>query len=217
MFGTAEATREAIAAICGRFDAPHVLDIGCGEGHLLCSLAPCIARGVGIDIAESAISTARQRAAGLDHLRFRVACAEQVSEADFGVFDIALFGASLEHMADPRVALQTIRACVREGGLVVVVVIAPQAPHAILSRWWLKHSQTPVILHSGVSGLQAIAASVGFQVHQVTALYRGSRQGRAARMLGPLLQAYDRLGGPTQVVALEDAAAVRSEPGTAAT
>lgn len=212
MFGTAEATREVIAAICGRFDAPHVLDIGCGEGDLLRSLAPCIARGVGIDIAEPAIDLARQRAAGLDHLRFRVASAEQVAEADFGVFDIALFGASLEHMADPRVALQAVRACVREGGLVLVVVIAPQAPHAIFSRWWLKHSRTPVILHPGVSGLQAIAASAGFQVHQVSPLYRGSRRGRAARMLGTLLQAYDRVGGPTQVVALKDAAAVLHPP-----
>jgi 2-polyprenyl-3-methyl-5-hydroxy-6-metoxy-1,4-benzoquinol methylase len=200
--GTFEATLETIAALCQARGAPRVLDIGCGTGALLTALAPAIHAGVGIDSRQRAIDSARRRAAGLDNLAFHALPVEQLPDHDLGHFDIILFVGSLEHMADPRMALQAAGTRAHRDSRIAVVAISPEAPHARLSRRLLQSSANPVVAHLGVERLRRVAEQAGLEVERVQPLYRGSRRTRGARVVGRILAGYDTLGGPTCTVIL---------------
>lgn len=203
--GTFEATLETVAELCRPHGAARVLDVGCGTGELLSALAPQIRFGVGIDISERAIDSARHRAAGLDNLSFHVLPAEQLPDHDLGRFDVILFVGSLEHMADPRIALRAACARAHRASRIAVVAISPDAPHARISRSLLRWSANPVVAHLGADGLRTLAAHAGLAVEGVRPLYRGSRGTRSARAAGRILKGYDSLGGPTCAVVLRPA------------
>lgn len=200
--GTFEATREAIVELCHVQGAARVLDVGCGSGALLAALAPEIRFGVGIDRCESAIDLARRRTAGLDNLAFHTLSAEHLPDHDLKNFDVILFVGSLEHMADPYIALRAVSSRAHDGSRIAVVAISPTAPHARLSRSALRWSANPVVAHLGADGLHSVAQHVGLEVDDVRPLYRGSRRTRGTRVVGWALKEYDRLGGPTCLVIL---------------
>ncbi len=200
--GTYDATRDAVRGICRSYGRARVLDIGCGDGRLLAALAPDIASGWGIDISTERLREARQATGGHPHLEFRNMPVERLAQEEGEPFDVVLFVGSLEHMQDPLRALAAVRSWIRPGGRVVVAAIAPRAPHAILSRWWLRGSDNPVVQHLGIEGLRVIAQPAGFEVDRIVDLRRGSRRGWAARALQGLLSVYDALGGPTRAVIL---------------
>ena len=202
-FGTFEATRWILTEICRLYDNPRVLDVGCGSGDLLISLASEIRHGVGIDISRRAVEAAGCRALGFDQLKFQVLAATQLPDRNLGQFEIILFIGSLEHMADPELALQATMARAHPESRVVVVVISPKAPHAIVSLFGLRFSRRPVVAHLGVDGLRLVAKRAGFQIEDVHALYRGSRKSWPARVVGKLLSMYDNVGGPTCAVMLK--------------
>jgi SAM-dependent methyltransferase len=199
-FDTHEATVEVLAELCGRYRQPRVLDIGCGDGRHLRALAPRIGAGLGIDVSAVAIRAAAEAAAPFPHLEFRVLPVEKLPATPREPFDLALFVGSLEHMADPRAALEAAHSRLHADGRMVVVAIAPQAPHAILSRLALRRSPMPVVGHLGVEGVRRLAAGSGLRIEEARPLRRGTAR---RPWLRPLLAAYDRLGGPTQAVILE--------------
>ncbi|GGX98632.1 hypothetical protein GCM10007160_27790 [Litchfieldella qijiaojingensis] len=203
--GTFEATLEAITELCHARGSARVLDVGCGSGALLTALAPEIRLGVGIDKSEAAIGFARRRAEGFDNLTFHALPIERLPDHHPGQFDVILFVGSLEHMADPHIALKAASTRMHEGSRIAVVAISPQSPHAILSHTALRWSATPVVGHLGANDLRSIASHVGLEVESVRDLYRGSRKRRSARAAGWLLKQYDRLGGPTCIITLKPA------------
>jgi SAM-dependent methyltransferase len=72
--------------------AGSVLDVGTGTGRLALALAPRARRVVGLDTDASALAEARRRAgqAGLDHVRFVVADAEEADYRALGRPDVVV-------------------------------------------------------------------------------------------------------------------------------
>jgi 2-polyprenyl-3-methyl-5-hydroxy-6-metoxy-1,4-benzoquinol methylase len=86
-----------------------VLDLGCGSGHLLAALEP--ASGVGVDVAEAAVRTARETY-GCDELRFLegdAADAALLSRAG-GPFDVILLVNVVTHLTDVQATLEALHA-----------------------------------------------------------------------------------------------------------
>ncbi|MDX1419895.1 MAG: bifunctional 2-polyprenyl-6-hydroxyphenol methylase/3-demethylubiquinol 3-O-methyltransferase UbiG [Rubricoccaceae bacterium] len=96
-----------------------VLDVACGAGLVAFPLAERGHRVRGVDLAEGAIETARQRTpAGLD-VSFAVADAYATGEPG-GHYDAALLLDMLEHVERPGDVLREAARVLRPGGIVVV-------------------------------------------------------------------------------------------------
>ncbi len=127
---------EAMWSVAGSGAAPTVLDCGGGSGSAAVPLARAGARVTVVDVSPDALATLRRRAAeaGVDDVVVAVpgdveTLAELVRP---GSFDLALAHEVLEAVDHPDVALASIAAAVRPGGLVSVVVGNPVA--AVLAR-----------------------------------------------------------------------------------
>jgi MoaA/NifB/PqqE/SkfB family radical SAM enzyme/SAM-dependent methyltransferase len=105
-----------LAGLSGR-----VLDLGCGEGPYLATLAARAQAGeiayVGVDPDEGRL---RVLASRFPFARFLAAPAESLP-ADLGAFDHALVLRSYNHLADPGAALRRAAELLRPGGTLLVV------------------------------------------------------------------------------------------------
>ena len=114
-----------------------VLDVGCGTGQYLLSLADQFDMAVGIDIAPGMVERARSHAhrQGLSsRLRFEVLPAGQLPAWQSDPFDTALFLGSLEHLPDPARAIADVAGKLRPGGLLVVLLLHPRHPLGRLAQ-----------------------------------------------------------------------------------
>ncbi|TRO47619.1 class I SAM-dependent methyltransferase [Candidatus Bathyarchaeota archaeon] len=119
--GGKEATR-ALIQMCGIAPESHVLDVGCGTGYTACEIArEHGSRVTGIDISETMVSKAMQRARkeGLgDRVEFRVADVFSLPFDD-AFYDIALFESVLTPIpGDKLEALMEVVRVVRPGGMI---------------------------------------------------------------------------------------------------
>ena len=111
----------------GAFFLPHLrpgmrlLDCGCGPGSITLGLAQAVAPGeaIGIDLAQSQVKQARERAAaqGLDQLTFECGDVYQLPFQDHS-FDAVFSHAMLEHLGDPLAVLREMRRVLKPGGVV---------------------------------------------------------------------------------------------------
>ena len=102
--GLPEVPRNAVIAGYSRSigRARTVLDIGCGEGHLLTWLYPESATSyMGIDVSKVAIEQARRRTA--NQTRFEVADAATFEPSE--QFDVIVLNAVLDYIAEPEQVL----------------------------------------------------------------------------------------------------------------
>ena len=101
----------------------HVLDVGCGTGEDAQAIAQGVApsgRIVGLDISETMIGEARQRAEGKGlPVEYCVGDAHHLDFND-STFDIACTFSAFEILADPRQALKEMIRTVKPGGFVIV-------------------------------------------------------------------------------------------------
>jgi ubiquinone/menaquinone biosynthesis C-methylase UbiE len=83
-----------------------VLEVGCGTGVLTRALAlwPDVSAVVGVDVAPSLLSKARELAADLPNLTFRQADARSLPFED-ETFDVVVFHTTLTHVPGPERAL----------------------------------------------------------------------------------------------------------------
>ena len=118
-----------------------VLDIACGPGALLPTLAPCARTVVGVDLTFRALQLARETKPGSalliralsENLPFRPAS-----------FDAALLRLALHHFVEPSLALESARSVIRPGGrLVVLDLLAPEDPEARPLRDALERFRDP--------------------------------------------------------------------------
>jgi ubiquinone/menaquinone biosynthesis C-methylase UbiE len=103
----------------------HVLDIGCGTGQSTREAARAAASGsaLGVDLSAEALALARQLSAGegLRNVAFEQADA-QVCQFPTKRFDLAISRFGVMFFADPMAAFANIRAAVRPGGRLVLLV-----------------------------------------------------------------------------------------------
>jgi ubiquinone/menaquinone biosynthesis C-methylase UbiE len=115
----------ALLRACAIRSHEHVLDIGCGTGQTTREAARLAATGsaLGVDITEPMIARARALAAaeGLHNVRFEHGDA-QVHAFPSQYFDLAISRYGMMFFADPIAAFRNIRAALRPGGRLVMMV-----------------------------------------------------------------------------------------------
>lgn len=104
---------------------PRVLDIGCGNGALLCQLADAIGESVGIDPSEGMLACARRRAAEHSHLRFEKVNGPHLPLADNSV-DVVISMLSFRYLDWDPLMMEIMRVLAPGGRLLIVdMVTAP--------------------------------------------------------------------------------------------
>jgi len=110
---------EAVAEIAARERPRAVIDVGCGAGNLLRAVVEKTApeRVVGIDYASAGIRRARELVPSGE---FR---AQSLYDLDLAEsFDLVLCTEVLEHVRDPKSAVEVlVRLCARPGSIVITV------------------------------------------------------------------------------------------------
>ncbi len=104
---------EALEPLAGR----HVVDIGCGAGHLAKTLVARGAVATGVDPNGDAVAAARRAVPGASFLE---AFAEDLPLPDGGATG-AVFLNSLHHASDPGAALREAGRVLRRGAPIIVV------------------------------------------------------------------------------------------------
>jgi SAM-dependent methyltransferase len=115
-----------------------VLDLGCGNGALLQRLAPRIAGGLGVDASAAMVERARQRCAGLPHVRIERVDGPRLPAED-GSIDVAISMLSFRYLDwDPMLA--ELRRVLRPSGRLFVIdmvdkpVEARHVPRMLLDK-----------------------------------------------------------------------------------
>jgi SAM-dependent methyltransferase len=96
-----------------------VLDVGCGAGHDLRSLADAGAASVGVDPSAHMLAESRQRGRGAERTYLVRGDGEALSFASSS-FDAARIERVLLHAHDPRAILEEVRRVLHPGGRLVV-------------------------------------------------------------------------------------------------
>ena len=138
-----------------------ILEVGCGNGDVLRSLAP--RAGLGLDISEAMIAVARERQADLSTLGFEVGDAEDL--VGLPLYDAVILPDLLEHVTDWRRALREAAAHVKPSGRLALSTPNPLWAPAlyVLEKLRLKTPEGPhrfVWLRSITCELQKIGLTV---------------------------------------------------------
>ncbi len=99
-------------------------DLGCGTGALLSTLAPHVARVIGVDASDEMLAAARARTAGLDNVELRRGTLEALP-IDDATLDAATMMLVLHHLPSPALALAEAARVLKPGGRLLVVDMAP--------------------------------------------------------------------------------------------
>lgn len=117
------AAREAAFFLPSMRPGTRLLDVGCGPGSITLGLAAAVAPGeaVGLDVEESVLDAARERAAvdGVTNVRFEAGDVAALPFPD-GSFDAVFAHTLLEHVGDGGAALREMRRVLRPGGVIGV-------------------------------------------------------------------------------------------------
>lgn len=142
--GLAQFGDAAIAAEPPR-GGDRIVDLGCGFGDTarqLAAIAGPDSRVVGIDAAERFIETSRDEtaAAGVENVEFRVADVQV--EVPGGPYDYAFARMGTMFFANPVIAMRNVRAALRPGGVLNMVVWRRK-----LDNEWMFRSEEVVDRH----------------------------------------------------------------------
>lgn len=163
-----------------------VLDLGCGPGTDLASLAAEVAPTgsvIGLDSSEEMVGQARRRTADSPAVEVRLGDVHALPLGDADV-DRARTDRLLQHAADPAGALREIRRVLRPGGRLVMAEpdwdsLAIDHPDVETSRAYTRYVADSAV-RNGVIGRQAarLAQEAGFTVPTivpVTSVFRDVR------------------------------------------
>jgi ArsR family transcriptional regulator len=95
-------------------------DLGTGTGGLAATLAPFVARVIGVDRSAAMLEAAERRLEGADNVELRQGDLEELPVTD-GELDIAVLSLVLHYVVDPPDVLRDARRALAPGGRLVVV------------------------------------------------------------------------------------------------
>ncbi len=178
--GIRTATHEGAFFIPHLTPTMHLLDCGCGPGTITVGLAQIVAKGhvTGMDREAAELEQARRYAEqqGVANVTFQLGNLYEIPFPD-GTFDAVFAHAVLQHLAEPKRALQEMRRVLKPGGLIGVReedrdadIIYPCPPllqetHALLMRLWQEIGGDPYF----PKRYRAVFREVGFTRIQMSA------------------------------------------------
>src|SRR5688500_15993898 len=151
-------------------------DLGCGTGLVTATLAPHVARVIGVDSSDEMLAAARVRLAAVDHVELRKGSLEELPIAD-GVLDAAVMMLVLHHLPMPALALAEARRVLRPGARLLVIDMAAH------DREEYRQQMGHVWLGFGDDQMRRLLEQAGFQAPTVVSL------APAAAAKGPALMA----------------------------
>ncbi|MEU3656777.1 methyltransferase domain-containing protein [Streptomyces sp. NPDC032161] len=170
-----------------------VLDLGCGPGTDLASLAQAVtATGtvIGVDHDETAVEAARKRTTDQHAVTVRLGDIHDLPLPDHTA-DRARTDRVLQHVADPARALREIRRVLRPGGRLVMgepdwETLTVDHPDSSLSRAYTQFVTDKVVRNARIGRqLPRLAAEAGFAVPTVIPITPAFRDAQAAdKILG---------------------------------
>jgi ubiquinone/menaquinone biosynthesis C-methylase UbiE len=120
----------ALLDVSRRVKAERALEVGCGTGHWLSVIQPCVPYVCGLDLSLGMLQKAQQQQKAFSLIRGH---ANQLPFAT-DTFDIVFCVNALHHFDDPRGFVHDARCLLRQGGALVVVGMNP---HSGRDRWSL--------------------------------------------------------------------------------
>ena len=114
-----EEPRAVAAALLDPRPSDRLLDIGCGTGITVRSLASRVERAVGIDISPSMIEYAREQARGVDNVEFAVAESSELPFPDASLTAV-LCTFSFHHYPQPEASVREMARVLVGGGRLVL-------------------------------------------------------------------------------------------------
>jgi len=140
-----------------------VADLGCGTGAMVATLAPHVARVIGVDASAEMLAAAGERTAALDNIELRAGSLESLPLEDRSV-DAALLTLVLHHLPSPATALVEAARVLKPGGRLLIVDMAPHDHEEYrqqMGHVWLGFSEAQI---------QRWLADAGFEPARVFAL-----------------------------------------------
>ncbi len=134
------------------------LDVGCGDGDFLAHLRRRGWQVVGLELSAAAAGRARERGVEVRE--------EELEAAGFapGSFDLVTLWHVLEHLPDPRRALEEARRVLRPGGLLVLEVPNISSPtFRLCGERWFPLDVPRHLQHFDPRSLERILALSGFE------------------------------------------------------
>lgn len=185
--------RALIARYLGRLEPPRrVLDIGSGQGDLLCSLRAELpdVELAGLELSTTGIERARQKVPGARFVQADLLRAPVDLPELTGWADVAICSEVLEHVEEPAVLLRNASRSVTAGGRVLITV--PGGPRTAFDRHigHRRHydaaSLRQVILDAGLTPeLVRGHGFPSFNLYKLVVLARGERLIDDAAASGP--------------------------------
>jgi demethylmenaquinone methyltransferase/2-methoxy-6-polyprenyl-1,4-benzoquinol methylase len=126
---------------------PRILDCGVGTGALSRALAQVLARPFDLDAVDISPRMLECASRSLAHTNLNVALRRaDVRDLPYssGVFDLAMSAHVLEHLADPRAALDEMVRVIKPGGLLIVCITRRSALGKLVHFKWRTHSVSPI-------------------------------------------------------------------------
>jgi SAM-dependent methyltransferase len=128
--GEPEGITAALLDVIRRVKAERVLEVGCGTGHWLAALQPCVRRVYGLDLSFAMLQKAQQQHPTTALVRGH---ANQLPFQE-AAFDLVFCANALHHFDNPQEFVHDARGLLQPGGALVVIGMNP---HSGRDRWSL--------------------------------------------------------------------------------
>ena len=145
----------------GFFTGKVCLDAGCGGGRNTIAMGKLgAAQAHGIDIGAAGIADARERASGLENVRFQQASIEAIPYPE-ATFDVVWCAGVLMHVGNDEKALDELARVLKPGGLLYMLVYATGG-----MRWPLIQLLKPIAAQIGQPTMEAAVDKSGMAANK---------------------------------------------------
>lgn len=101
-----------------------IADLGCGTGHVVAELAPCVKQVIGVDNSAAMLKAAKKRTTGMANVDLRRGDLEALPIED-ATCDGALLLLALTYVAEPSAAIGEAARILKPGGRLIIVDLLP--------------------------------------------------------------------------------------------